>query len=85
MTPRMTDWDAIDSYDIQPLETLFERDGDRLSSMSLELGGIYFDWSKTHLDAGLLDRFIGIAEARGFAPARDSLNWPLGQRVAAHG
>ena len=73
MTPRMTDWDAIDSYDIQPLETLFERDGDRLSSMSLELGGIYFDWSKTHLDAGLLDRFIAIAEAEDCAPARDSL------------
>ena len=73
MTPRMTDWDAIDTYDIQPLETLFERDGGRLPSMSLELGGIYFDWSKTHLDARLMDRFEAIAEAKDFATARDSL------------
>ena len=69
----MADWDAIDSYDIQPLDKLFEREPDRLSAMTLELGGIYFDWSKTHLDAGLLKRFVAIAEARGFAPTRDSL------------
>ena len=24
------DWDAVDAYDVQPLETLFERDSDRL-------------------------------------------------------
>ena len=45
------DWDAVDAYDVQPLEALFERDGDRLSAMSLELGGMYLDWSKTHLDS----------------------------------
>ncbi len=32
------EWDAVDAYDVQPLETLFERDSDRLSAMSLELG-----------------------------------------------
>ena len=64
MTPRMAgeEWDAIDAYDVQPLESLFERDADRLSAMTLELGGIYFDWSKTHLDGELLDRFVAVAE-----------------------
>ncbi len=38
-----------------------------------ELGGLHFDWSKTHLDAGLLERFVAIAEATDFAAARDSL------------
>ncbi len=49
------DWNAIDAYDVQPLETLFERDAEQALGLSLELGGLYFDWSKTHLDAGLLD------------------------------
>ena len=52
------EWDAVDAYDVQSLETLFERDSNRLSAMSLELGGLYFDWSKTHLDAELLGRFV---------------------------
>jgi len=55
------------------LEALFERDEGRLSALSLELGGLYFDWSKTHLDAGLLERFVAIAESKDFAAARDSL------------
>jgi glucose-6-phosphate isomerase len=67
------DWDAVDAYDVQPLEILFERDSERLSAMSLELGGIYFDWSKTHLDPDLLGRFVKVAEAAEFAAARDDL------------
>ena len=65
------DWNAIDAYDVQSLEALFERDEGRLSAFSLELGGLYFDWSKTHLDAGLLERFVAIAESNDFAAARD--------------
>ena len=75
MTPRMAgeDWDAIDAYDVQPLEILFERDADRLSAMTLELGGLYFDWSKTHLDGELLERFVALAKGKKFAAARDAL------------
>src|SRR5918993_970835 len=75
MTPRMAgeEWDAIDAYDVQPLERLFERDADRLSAMTLEFGGIYFDWSKTHLDGELLGRFVAVAESKQFAAARDAL------------
>jgi glucose-6-phosphate isomerase len=66
-------WDAIDTYDVQPLATLFERDEGRLSALSLQLGGIYFDWSKTHLDSQLITEFVGIAEALGFSEAREAL------------
>lgn len=71
MTPAMAgqDWNAIDAYEVQSLEALFERDEGRLSAFSLELGGLYFDWSKTHLDAGLLERFVAIAESKDFAAA----------------
>ena len=34
------------------LQQLFEAEPDRLSRFTFELAGIYFDWSKTHLDAG---------------------------------
>jgi len=75
MTPAMAgdEWDAIDAYDVQPLENLFERDADRLSAMTLELGGIYFDWSKTHLDGELLERFVAVAERKQFSAAREAL------------
>ena len=66
-------WNALDAYDPQTLETLFDSDSDRLANMSLELGGIFFDWSKTHLDAELLDAFVNIAEVAQFAAKRDAL------------
>ena len=74
MTPRMSGnaWDAIDAYEVKPLGTLFDADKDRLSSLCFELGGITFDFSKTHLDAELLGQFMRIAEAQGFAAARDA-------------
>ena len=46
---------------------------DRLSRLSFEVAGIYFDWSKTHLDRAAIDRFAERAEAMGFAAARDAL------------
>jgi glucose-6-phosphate isomerase len=39
----------------------------------LEVAGLYFDWSKTHLDQSLIEGFIGRAERMGFAAARDAL------------
>ena len=75
MTRRMSGdiWDAIDSYAVKPLGELFAADEARLSSLSFELGGITFDFSKTHLDRDLLERFVEAAEAQGFARARDAL------------
>ena len=42
---------------IRTLDELFKAEPDRLSRLSFELSGIYFDWSKTHLDAGILGSF----------------------------
>ncbi len=66
-------WEAVDDYQVQRLEALFERDPDRLAGLSLEACGIYFDWSKTHLDPDLIGRFAAAAEAKGLAKARDAL------------
>lgn len=66
-------WDAIDAYEVKPLAALFEMDKARNSALSFELGGTTFDFSKTHLDAALLQQFVRLAEAQGFARARDTL------------
>ena len=55
------------------LKALFEAEPDRLSRFSFEAAGIYFDWSKTHLDQALLAEFMKRAEQAGFKSARDSL------------
>jgi glucose-6-phosphate isomerase len=55
------------------LEELFAAEPDRLSRLSFEVAGLYFDWSKTHLDEGTIGEFLGRAERAGFATARDRL------------
>src|SRR3954452_1619675 len=40
------------------LDQLFAAEPDRLSRLSFEVAGLYFDWSKTHLDQSLIDGFI---------------------------
>jgi glucose-6-phosphate isomerase len=60
-------------YSIKRLDTLFASEPDRLSRLCFEVAGLYFDWSKTHLDQDLIAGFVGRAEATGFAAARDAL------------
>ena len=55
------------------LRQLFEAEPDRLSRLAFNLAGIYFDWSKTHLDNASIERFLERAEQMGFAAARDAL------------
>jgi len=55
------------------LEELFAAEPDRLVRLSFEVAGLYFDWSKTHLDQGHIEDFIARAERMGFAAARDAL------------
>ena len=74
---------------IRTLDELFKAEPDRLSRLSFELSGIYFDWSKTHLDAGILGSFADRAEQMGFAEARAALFSgaivnPSEQRSATH-
>jgi glucose-6-phosphate isomerase len=58
---------------IKRLDELFAAEPDRLSKLSFELAGLYFDWSKTHLDASVLARSVARVEAMGFSGARDAL------------
>jgi glucose-6-phosphate isomerase len=59
--------------DPKTLKQLFEAEPDRLSRLSFEAAGLYFDWSKTHLDSAAIETFLGRAEQMGFARARESL------------
>jgi len=58
---------------MQRLDELFSAEPDRLSRLSLELAGLYFDWSKTHLDRPLIERFLTRSDKMGFGAARDAL------------
>ncbi|MEO6224748.1 MAG: glucose-6-phosphate isomerase, partial [Sphingomicrobium sp.] len=55
------------------LDELFAAEPDRLSKLTFEAAGLYFDWAKTHLDATLVAQFADRAEQAGFAAARDAL------------
>ncbi len=55
------------------LDQLFKAEPDRLSRLSFEVAGCYFDWSKTHLDQAAIDRFAERADQMDFAGARDAL------------
>jgi len=66
-------WAAVEGAGTQPLRALFETNRDRLSRLTVEEGGIRFDFSKTHLDQGLLSAFAALAEARDLVGARDAL------------
>jgi glucose-6-phosphate isomerase len=59
--------------DIKKLDALFAAEPDRLSRLTFEAAGIYFDWSKTHLDQKIIAAFAARADKMGFAAARDAL------------
>jgi glucose-6-phosphate isomerase len=66
-------WQAIDSHGARRLDELFKAEPDRLSRLSFEVAGIYFDFSKTHLDGALVDAFVALSEEMGFGAAREAL------------
>ncbi len=66
-------WAAIDAHRLAPLADLFAAGPGRVAQLSSTVAGVHFDWSKTHLDAGLIEAFAGLAEARDLAGARDAL------------
>jgi glucose-6-phosphate isomerase len=66
-------WTPIIDHPLKRLDELFAGDPERLSRLTREIAGIYFDWSKTHLDEALTGEFERLGEAQGFAAARDAL------------
>jgi glucose-6-phosphate isomerase len=66
-------WKKIESHPLKSLVLLFAEEPDRLQRLSSTVAGIYFDWSKTHLDETLLEAFADLAEEKGFPAARERL------------
>ena len=64
---------ALKRLDVTTLAELFAGDPDRLDRLSVDVAGLHFDWSKTHLDAAMLGAFAKIAERQGFARKREAL------------
>lgn len=67
------DWSTIESLPQTPLLDLFANDPNRLASLSLDVSGIHFDWSKTHLTPQAVAAFAELAKAKGLAARRDAL------------
>ncbi|RED17745.1 glucose-6-phosphate isomerase [Parasphingopyxis lamellibrachiae] len=66
-------WQAIASTKPQRLTALFDTDPDRLDRLTVEEAGLYFDFSKTHLDGALVEAFEGLAGAQELGKKRDAL------------
>ena len=58
---------------LKQLRELFESEPDRLARLSFEVAGLYFDWSKTHLDKQIFERFVQRLNDRRFDEAREAL------------
>lgn len=69
----MADWSAIEALPTTKLVDLFAQDPDRLSRLSLDVAGIHFDWSKTHLTGDAIAAFEALAKAQDLAGKRDAL------------
>jgi glucose-6-phosphate isomerase len=44
--------------EVRRLDELFTAEPGRLASLTFHVAGIYFDWSKTHLDAPIVGQAI---------------------------
>ena len=71
------------------LTDLFAADAQRVTRLSLTEQGLYFDFSKTHLTADLIDQFVAVLHASGLEQRRDDLFGgrmanPTEQRAAEH-
>jgi len=61
------------AIEVRRLDELFAAEPDRLSRLTFEAAGLYFDWSKTHLDHGFIEQSMVRTEQAGLAAAREAL------------
>jgi glucose-6-phosphate isomerase len=74
MELRMTaDWTAIEALPSPKLTELFDADPGRLDRFSVDVAGLHFDWSKTHLTADAVAAFEALAKAQDLAGKRDAM------------
>ena len=64
---------ALFPGDATALNALFSAEPDRLSRMTIEEGGIRFDFSKTHVAGDMLAKLAGLVDEAGLKAARDAL------------
>jgi glucose-6-phosphate isomerase len=69
----MDDWSTIEALPRQTLEALFADDPGRLDRLALDVAGIRFDWSKTHLTAEAIAAFEELARRRDLAGRREAM------------
>ena len=67
------DWTVIEALPSPRLETLFADDADRLKKFSLDVAGLHFDWSKTHLTEEAVAAFEKLAKAQNLSGKREAL------------
>ena len=72
-TMKAAAWDRINATSPSQLSDLFVAEPDRLSRLTLDEGGLFFDFSKTHLSNGLLAHFAELAAACDLSAKRDAL------------
>jgi len=66
-------WNKIAALPQAPLTDLFAQDAERIKLLSLDVGGIYFDFAKTHLTGEMMTLFEQLATATDFDSRRDTL------------
>ncbi len=69
----MQDWSAIEGLGSTKLTELFANDPDRLAKLTIDVGGLHFDFAKTHLDDAAIAAFTGLATTMELAAKRDAL------------
>jgi glucose-6-phosphate isomerase len=67
------DWSAIEALPSPKLVDLFAADPNRLATFSLDVAGIHFDWSKTHLTADAMTAFTALAKQQDLAGKREAM------------
>ena len=67
------DWSKIEALPATKLTDLFAADSERLSKLSLDVAGIHFDWSKTHLTTDAITAFEEMAKAQDLAGKRQAM------------
>ncbi|WEK44950.1 MAG: glucose-6-phosphate isomerase [Candidatus Sphingomonas colombiensis] len=69
----MADWSTIEALPQARLTQLFADDADRLKRFSLDVAGIHFDLSKTHLTADMVTAFEALAKSSDLAGKREAM------------
>lgn len=67
------DWRPIEALESQHLTALFASDADRVARFSVDVAGLHFDWSKTHLTAEAVSAFEALCRAQDLAGKREAL------------